>query len=582
MISRLTLRNFKSVGEQIYDFTQFDLLVGRNNSGKSTVLQAMAIWQFCVDEFHRSRRTGSTGIQVVLPNFTALPVPEFILLWKNRTDRAYPPDEAGKRKQEFILIHILLEWRDSAGKGGGFGVELRYHSPQTIYAIPAGGWARFRECEKSGDLPRIAYVPPFSGLEPTEKFLDVSPMRQQVGKGQPGSVLRNLLLRVHKPSPRDSDGMDSRVPSPEDWNELATIVERWFSVKISQPQYQSTKDVYITVEYTQDGREYDIIAGGSGFHQTLTLLAFLFGYRPTTILLDEPDAHLHVNLQREILDYFKLKSQELGTQFLVATHAEEFARGVDASQIVSLLNRVPRRIESTPAVLRAMADVSNEEITRMMGAPFILYVEGESDERILRAWAEACGAQTAVDKVCFKSMRGGGKENMKERADQHFAALQQVIPGVVRLMLFDFDDGEHAFHPDAQNPALAEWKRKNIENYLLVPDAWRRAALRALRLNEDDLFAQSTLQTINSFFVDQNLTLPPGRKWRNVTANVFGVVDGKKILFENADGLFHQLRHAQPSLQLIREDVARNMTADEIHDDVHQFITTLKAMTGDV
>ena len=66
MITRLTLCNFKSVGKQVYDFTQFDLLVGRNNSGKSTVLQAMAIWQFCVDEFHRSRRTGNTGIQVVL------------------------------------------------------------------------------------------------------------------------------------------------------------------------------------------------------------------------------------------------------------------------------------------------------------------------------------------------------------------------------------------------------------------------------------------------------------------------------------------------------------------------------------
>ena len=246
MITKLTLRNFKSVGEQVYDFTRFDLLVGRNNSGKSTVLQAMAIWQFCVDEFHRSKRTGTTGIQVVLPNFTALPVPEFILLWKDRTDRSYPPDKVtGKKKQEFILIDILLEWQDSAGdvgKAGAFGVELRYHSPQTMYAIPSGGWSAFRECEKAGSLPRIAYVPPFSGLEPTEKFLDISPMRQQVGKGQPGSVLRNLLLRVSSPSPRDNGPQTpGRAPSPSDWKELAAMVERWFSVKISQPIYESTK-----------------------------------------------------------------------------------------------------------------------------------------------------------------------------------------------------------------------------------------------------------------------------------------------------------------------------------------------------
>lgn len=581
MITKLTLRNFKSVGEQVYDFTRFDLLVGRNNSGKSTVLQAMAIWQFCVDEFHRSKRTGTTGIQVVLPNFTALPVPEFILLWKDRTDRNYPLDPTtGRKKQEFVLIEILLEWQDAAGRTGTFGVELRYHSPQTMYAIPSGGWSVFRECAKAGSLPRIAYVPPFSGLEPTEKFLDISPMRQQVGKGQPGSVLRNLLLRVSGPSARDNGGQPPpRAPTAADWKELAGMVERWFSVKISPPRYESTKDVYITVEYTDGARSYDIISGGSGFHQTLTLLAFLFGYQPTTILLDEPDAHLHVNLQREILDYFKRKSQELGTQFLIATHAEEFARGVNASQIVSLLDRKPKRVESTPDVIRAMADVFNEEITRVMASPYVLYVEGEDDERILRAWAGACSAQEAMDKVCFKTMGGGSKKSMKERADAHFVALQQIVPGVARLMLFDFDDADEAFHPKAGNPALAEWKRKNIENYLLVPDAWHRAALKQLQLAADDLFAQTTLKVIDDFFVGQNLTLPPGRTWRQVNANVFSVVDGKKILFENAESLFQQLRAADPSVALIREVVALTMTRDEIHEDVHEFIGKVRSLT---
>jgi len=580
MITKLTLKHFKSVGEQVYTFTEFDLLVGGNNSGKSTVLQALTIWQFCVDEFHRSKRSGSKGIQVVLPNFTALPVPEFNLLWKDRTDR-YWPLVNGEKKQKYILIAIRVEWRRATGETDSFGVDLRYHSPQTIYAIPSDGWTKFRECERRGDLPRIAYVPPFSGLEPTEKALDISPIRQQVGKGQPGSVLRNLLRMV---CPSNGRGPDGRLlkgyTSPPRWKELADIVERWFSVEIHEPSYDPDKDVYITVEYRQNDKDYDIIAGGSGFHQTLTLLAFLHGYNPTTILLDEPDAHLHVNLQREILDYFKRKSVETNTQFLIATHAEELVRGVDASQIVSLLSQVPRRVQSAPAVMRAMAEVSNEEIARLMAFPCILYVEGESDERILRAWAEPCQAQAAMDSVCFKSMGGGGKEYMKTRADEHFAALTQIIPKVSRLMLFDYDSSAGAFHPPANNPTLVEWKRKNIENYLLVPDAWKRAALQSLQLNEDNLFAQSVLAAIGEFFTSQNLTLPRGKTWRNVTANVFSVVDGKRILFEDDKSLFHQLRGGDLSVQVNRERVAMSMTADEIHEDVHDFVRKLAAMTG--
>ncbi len=579
MITRLTLRNFKSVGEQTYDFTQFDLLVGRNNSGKSTVLQALAIWQFCVDEFHRSKRSGSKGIQVVLPNFTALPVPEFNLLWKDRDIRHSP--NKNNKKQEYILIGIHVEWQHATGETDSFGVDLRYQSPQTIYAIPSDGWAKFRACEQQGNLPVIAYVPPFSGLEPSEKALDFSPIRQQVGKGQPGSVLRNLLLRVCPSPDRGQDGRISKgYKPPADWQELADIIKRWFSVEIQEPKYDSVKDVYITVEYRQSGKDYDIIAGGSGFHQTLTLMAFLYGYQPTTILLDEPDAHLHVNLQREILDYFKRKSVERKTQFLIATHAEEFARGVDASQIVSLLSQRPTRIQSTPEILRAMAEVTNEEITRVLASPYMLYVEGESDERILRAWAGQCGGQQAIDQVCFRVMGGGGKQNMKDRAKEHFDAIKHVIPQVSRLMLFDYDNSDDAFHPASGNQTLFEWKRKNIENYLLVPTAWKRAALEQCETGEGDLFAQPIIQPIDDFFAGQNLNLPPKQKWRDVAANIFSVVDGKRILFENDDALFQRLKTIEQRAALNRERVALSMTPDEIHEDVHRFFEKLNRMVG--
>jgi hypothetical protein len=147
-------------------------------------------------------------------------------------------------------------------------------------------------------------------------------------------------------------------------------------------------------------------------------------------------------------------------------------------------------------------------------------------------------------------------------------------------MVFDFDTERTAFHPEANNPTLFEWTRKNIENYLLVPDAWKRAITNDPVFGLGEVFAHPLNARVDHFFADQNLTLPPGRTWRNLTANVFQVVDGKRILFENQDSLFHQLRALEPKLVALRENVASAMEPEEIHADVLALFHKLEAAAG--
>ncbi|WP_046403118.1 ATP-binding protein [Odoribacter sp. N15.MGS-14] len=568
MIHKLILKNFKKIKEETFEFNNFDLIVGANNSGKSTALQALAIWQYCIEQFRIMKKTGSRGIQIVLPNFTALPLPEFNLLWNNKTDRVYTKeDHSSKKEQKYIYIEIDTYWKISNERELNFKVSLRYQSPQAVFAIPEGGWTNFNELDSKSLLPRIVYIPPFSGIEPHEQWMDDGNVRQHVGKSQPGSVLRNLLYRVID---KDID-----IKENEEWQEIAKQVKDWFGVELLVPQYTKGISTEIKVEYKSNGRVFDIISGGSGFHQILTLLAFFYGYPGTTMLFDEPDAHLHVNLQRKIINYFIEKKER---QFLIATHSEEFIQDVDIHSILSILSGQPKRVNDNENVLKALSEIDNNDVFRTQENPYILYVEGEDDERILAAWANVLNKNEIYQKFYPYMLGGTTKKLMSDKSDMHYKALKQINPALKRILLLDYDD-QATYHPEKGNSCLREWKRKNIDNYLLVPEAWVRAICYAFNETEVNLFIQPYVDIVRDFFEAENLTLPPRITWREVKANIFSVVDGKKILFENSNSLFHRLAECSGGrLKINRQLVAKAMLPEEIHEDIYEFFEALEQL----
>ncbi|MFZ1751804.1 MAG: hypothetical protein WAU01_16515, partial [Saprospiraceae bacterium] len=224
----------------------------------------------------------------------------------------------------------------------------------------------------------------------------------------------------------------------------------------------------------------------------------------------------------------------------------------------------------------AMSDVDNVVVIKTQLNPYILYVEGEDDERLLIAWAEILGHTSLFNSFHIHKMGGTTKDNMKKLSDDHFNALKQINPKVKRVVLFDYDS-EETFHPAPDNPVIKEWKRKNIENYLLVPEAWKKAILDVKNQTDFDLFSSDISLTIDHFFSEQGLVLPKNANWKTIKANIFEVVNGKKILFENNDSLFHSLK-LKHDLKINREKVANNMTVDEIHEDIISFFDFIKGI----
>ncbi|MEJ5239177.1 MAG: AAA family ATPase [Limisphaera sp.] len=467
MIRRVTVRNFKRFSEQCFELEDAVVLAGPNNAGKSTLLQAIATWKLGLDRWVAQRRGGKalkrSGVAITRPDFTAVPVREMNLLWE---DRRVTGD--GDRPGTPRLIEIVVEG-GTREKPWSCGLEFQYANPELVYVRPKD--AKKLEPEDIQAFPpqaaaqlQIVHVPPLSGIERDEPRRERGMQDLLVGQGRPGEILRNLLWEIAQ-------------HNKQNWAALAEHIHDLFRIELLEPSYSAAQP-YIICEYREPGHErpLDLSNAGSGTLQVLLLLAFLYARPASVMLLDEPDAHQHVILQRQVYDLIRKVARQRGGQVIVATHSEVVLDATEPSRVLGFFGSGPRRLAS-----RTERDQLREALKRLtttdllLGAEVgaVLYVEGETDERILAEWARILGHPASrFFKRPFVHWLGG---RSLHEAKAHFFAMRIAFPNLRGLCLLDGDNREE---PDQEMTAagleVLRWRRYEIENYLLHPEAIKR------------------------------------------------------------------------------------------------------------
>lgn len=92
-------------------------------------------------------------------------------------------------------------------------------------------------------------------------------------------------------------------------------------MSLDPPRYVAERGE-IAMSYHERGVQLELSAAGRGLHQTLLLLAYLYGHPGSVLLLDEPDAHLEILRQRQIYDLLTQATAATGGQLVVVTHSE--------------------------------------------------------------------------------------------------------------------------------------------------------------------------------------------------------------------------------------------------------------------
>ncbi len=451
MLTKLICRNFKNFGEVEIELGNPVVFIGPNNSGKTTALQALALWEIGLKRWNENRK-GKTnpekrpGVVINRRDLISVPVPSARLLWRNLQ----------VRDPQNVRIDIIVEGM-TTDKEWKCGFEFDYANQEAFYCRPLrtaeeGGKvsARMPVPDEAGDLS-VAFLPPMSGLASNETRLDLGAINVRIGEGRTAEVLRNLCYQVSE--------------NDQGWRTLCEKIHSLFGVSLEAPRYIPERGEIEMSYHDESGILLDISSSGRGLQQTLLLLAYIAAHPGSVLLLDEPDVHLEILRQRQIYQVLTELAREHDSQIVAASHSEVILNeAADRDVVIAFLGTPHRVNDHVGELLKSLRDFGFEQYYQAQQRGWVLYLEGSTDLAILQAFAEKLG-HPVRDKL--EAPYVYYISNQPNIARRHFHALREAKPDLVGFCLLDRIDNE-----DELQSRLGfrghTWYRREIENYIVL------------------------------------------------------------------------------------------------------------------
>ena len=465
MLTKLVVRNFKQFEDIALDLDDVVVFVGPNDSGKTTALQALLLWELGLRRWRERWGMVPTndlqrpGVSINRYDLFSVPVNHANQLWRGLRTREANRNSGGTSN---IRIEVETEGLSIARKAWRCGFEFDYANSESFYCRPLRTTEDGRlkmEVPADAMVERIAFLPPMSGLASSEAMLQPGTVNVLLGQGRTAEVLRNLCFQVFG---------DQR----EGWETvLVPRMRQLFGATILDPQYNPERGE-IALRY-RDTRmtnlELDMSSAGRGFQQTLLLTAYMLLNPNSVIMLDEPDAHLEILRQRQIFQSIVETAEQQSSQLLIATHSEVVLNEAGGRHTVTAFVGTPHRMDGrSNQVFKALAEIGFENYLQAAQQGWVLYLEGSTDLAILRALAHRLGHK-AMEALERPFVHYVGNQPMQAR--QHFYGLKEACPDLRGFALFD-----RLNLPDGGGAVLREhsWRKREIENYLCSEDVLMR------------------------------------------------------------------------------------------------------------
>ena len=468
MLQTLRLQNYRCFRDHTVTFQPNTVVVGKNNAGKSTIVEALHLIAAVVN------RTAATFVSppatLEIGGFHRCIAPKISHLNLNLRTAFHrygdPPAILIARFTGGATVYVYIH-QD--------GVHATIKGPKSWVTTNAGFCAL--------NIPHVHILPQIAPLLAEETRLSDQHVDENYYTRLSSRHFRNQIYR-----------------NPRDFMHFKTFAEStWHGLRV-EPVYDN--GAALTMLVTDGDFAAEAAWMGHGLQMWLQTMWFIAKTpQATTVVLDEPDVYMHPDLQRKLYRIIKARF----AQAIIATHSVEIMAEADPGDILIVNNKKARSdyANTEPAVqilVDHLGGIHNVHLARLWNARKVILLEGKDLAFLKTLHAKLYpDAETPLDAIPNISIGGWG--GWAYGIGSNMALKNTIGESITTYCIFDSDYHTSTELQERYQQAIERgihlhiWERKEIENYLLDPAVIARVIKQRTKLTPP------TAATVNEFLL---------------------------------------------------------------------------------